>query len=245
MQNSTTIALSRMVAQQRAIDVTANNIANATTSGFHATRMLFSDWLLREPARSQPPGAAAEAYTQDRATYRDTISGPLTHTGNPLDIALAGDGYFTVQTARGPRLTRAGHFELNSSGTIVDAQNEPLLGTTGQPIQVATADGVISIAGDGTVSSENGQIGKLGVVLPNDPQKLTAEGALLFDATVPTTQTSAPKIIQGAIEESNVQPTVELTRMMNDLREFQFASQFIQAESDRQQSAIDKITKLG
>jgi flagellar basal-body rod protein FlgF len=245
MQNSTTIALSRMVAQQRAIDVTANNIANAATSGFHATRMLFSDWLLREPAQAQPHGSAAEAYTQDRSTYRDTTSGPLTHTGNPLDLALSGDGSFTVQTARGPRLTRAGHFELNSTGAIVDAQNQPLLGATGQPIQVATADSAISIAGDGTISSENGQIGKLGVVVPDDPQNLTAEGALLFDVTGPTTQMSAPKIIQGAIEDSNVQPAVELTRMMNDLREFQFASQFIQAESDRQQSAIDKITKLG
>lgn len=245
MDNTTTIALSRLVAQQRALDVTATNIANASTPGFRAERMLFTDWLVKQTAPGQPPGASEMAFTQDRATYRDTQPGTLTHTANPLDLAIGGiDGYFTVRTPNGPRLTRAGHFSLSATGQIVDDSGNPLLDTAGQPIQVATADTNLTVAADGTLNSENGQIGKIGVVTPADPQKLQAEGGRLFNATSTTTSPVAtPKLIQGAIEDSNVVPTLELTRMMNDLREFQFVSQFIQGEADRQQSVIDKLTQ--
>jgi flagellar basal-body rod protein FlgF len=245
MENATTIALSRLIAQQRSIDVTAANIANAATPGFHAERMLFSDWLVRQPGGAQPPGGGSLAYTQDRATYRDTAAGPLTHTQNPLDLALGSDGFFTVLTPRGPRLTRAGHFSLNSTGRIVDDQGNPLLDSLGKPIQIATADGALSITADGTISSDNGPIGKVGVVVPADPQKMQAEGATLFVAGSPTRPVAAPEVIQGAVEDSNVKPTVELARMMTDLREFQFVTQFLQGESDMQQNAIDKITQKG
>lgn len=117
MQNITSIALSRMTAQQRSMDVTAGNIANANTPGYRAERMVFSDFLVRNRGRDVPRGAETVTFTQDRASYRDQAAGPLTHTSNPLDIALGGDGYFTVETPAGPRLTRAGHFELNAEGS--------------------------------------------------------------------------------------------------------------------------------
>lgn len=235
MENATTIALSRLVAQQRAMDVTATNLANANTPGFRAERTMFSDWLLKQNS------AETDAYAQDRATYRDRTNGPLTHTANPLDIALAGDGYFTVQTQAGQRLTRAGHFELNSTGRIVDEQGNALLGASGQPIQAASTDSHIVIAGDGSISAESGQLGAIAVVLPDDPSKLRAEGGRLLATDGTTKSIASPRVVQGAIEESNVQPTMELTHMMNDVREFQFVTQFVQAEADRQQGAIDKI----
>ncbi len=98
MQNTTTIALSRMTAQQRSLDVTAGNIANASTPGYRAERLVFSDFLVRNNGRDIPRGAETVTFTQDRASYRDQASGPLTHTSNPLDIALGSDGYFSVET---------------------------------------------------------------------------------------------------------------------------------------------------
>jgi flagellar basal-body rod protein FlgF len=165
----------------------------------------------------------------------------MTHTGNPLDLALGSNGFFTVQSPRGPRLTRAGHYELSSTGSIVDADGDALLDTTGKPMLVGATDGTLTVTGDGTLSGANGQIGKIGVVAPADQQKMQAEGSRLFAAQSPTTPLVAPKISQGLIEESNVQPSMELNRMMNELREFQYTSQFIQSESDRQQGAIDKL----
>jgi len=245
MQNTATIALSRLVAQQRGLDVTATNLANAATPGYRTERMLFSDYLVRQTAVSAdaklPPGGRVMAYTQDRATYRDRVSGSLTHTANPLDLALGGDGFFTVNTPQGPRLTRSGHFERANDGTVVDAAGNALLDTSGKTLQLAPADTVITVAGDGTVSSQNGRVGQIGIVNPDDPNRMRAEGSRLLASDSPTSPMAAPHIVQGALEESNVQPTLEISRMMNDLREFQFTSQFLQAEADRAQSAIDKI----
>ena len=111
MDIASNVATSRLVAQQRAMDVIADNIANANTPGFKAQRMQFSDWL--SPQKSAAPqGGGTIAYTQDRATWREQQVGTLSHTGNPLDLALGRDGYFTVQTPNGSRLTRDGRFGL-------------------------------------------------------------------------------------------------------------------------------------
>jgi flagellar basal-body rod protein FlgF len=243
MQNITSIAASRLIAQQRALDVTADNIANAGTPGYKAVRVQFSDWLSRQRATAAPRGGASIAFTQDRATWRDFQPGPVSHTGNPLDLALTHSGYFTVSTDQGPRLTRAGRFGLMPDGTIADAAGNALLNTNGQPIQLSPADTRISIAGDGTLSSENGRIAKIGVVQPADPMQLRAVGGDRLTSGSATAPVDAPGVVQGSVEESNVQPIQEMVRMMNDLREFQYVTQMVEAENQRQQSAIDKLTQ--
>ena len=239
MEIASSVALSRMIAQQRALELSAANIANATTPGYRAQRLQFSDWLVRE--RGQPDGGGTVAYAQAPGTWRDPRTGPVTHSGNPLDLAIGANGFFTVQTPGGPRLTRAGHFELSPTGNIVDTAGNALLNDIGQPLQLSTSDTTITVGGDGTVSSENGQIGKIGVVAPASEDSLVAEGDLLLNTGAPTQPVAAPKITQGAIEESDVQPVVELTRMLDGEKTFQFLAQFLQAEGDRQQAAIDKI----
>ncbi len=245
MDINSSVAASRLVAQQRSMEVIASNIANAETPGYKASRVQFSDWLSQQYNVATPPGGATIAYTQDRATWRDTSPGPIQHTGNPLDLAISTDGYFTVATARGPRLTRDGRFGLMPDGTIADTAGEALLDSNGRPIRIATTDVTLTVAGDGTLSSENGQLAKIGVVQPQTPTELLAEGGTLFQDTGKTTPVAAPKIVQGGVEESNVQPIVELTRMIDGERQFQFVAQMVQAESDRQKDAIDKIVPQG
>ena len=242
MELPTYIALSRLSAQQRSMDVTAANLANSSTPGFKASRVLFTDWLSSQVGTVAPRGDRTVAYTQDRATYRELQNGAMQQTGNPLDLAISGDGYFTVSTPRGPRLTRAGRFSPQADGTIGDLEGNKLLDTGGQPLRLAPADSEITITADGTISSASGAIGKIGVVAPTDPNRLTQEGARLLRADAPTAPVANPKLVQGAVEDSNVQPILETTRMMNELRSFQFTSQFVQSEADRMQSAIDKIT---
>ena len=243
MDNATNVALSYLVAQTRAMDVTASNLANINTPGYRAERMTFSDWLSRQHGDT-PPGGKTIIFTQDRSTYRDSQSGQVAHTGNPLDLALSGDGFFTVMGPAGPRLTRAGHFTLGQNGAVVEEQGDALLDPTGKKLQLSPADTSITVAGDGTISSENGQIGKVGIVSAADLNRLQTEGSHLLNASTTTTaQVAAPRIVQGSIEESNVQPTTEVTRMIADLRNFQMVAQFVQTEADRQQGAIDKITQ--
>ncbi len=121
-------------------------------------------------------GGKILAFTQDRATYRDQAAGPLTHTANPLDLAITGPGFFTVQTKAGPMLTRAGRFGLQADGTIADADGNALLDAAGKPMRVAAADTSLQVSGDGTLSSENGQLGKIGIVQPADPNRMHGAG---------------------------------------------------------------------
>lgn len=244
MDIATGIAASRLTTAQRALEVTADNIANADTPGYRAERVQFSDWLSRQGGTTAPGGKTI-SYVQDRATWREQQAGAISQTGNPFDLALAGNGYFTVNTPAGPRLTRSGHFGLQADGTLSDMAGRPVLDTTGQPIQLSPADTTVTIAGDGTVSSQNGELGKIGVVQPTDPERLTAEGGTLLRADTPTTPVATPGVVQGAVEGSNVQPVLEVTRMMDGLRQFQFVSELVQAENDRQQSAIDKLLPAG
>lgn len=243
MQLPTYIALSRLVAQQRALDVTAMNLANAGTPGFKAERVVFSDWISRQAPGDGGVGARSVAFTQDRATYREQQPGTLEHTGNPLDLALTGNGFFSVETSQGPRLTRAGRFSPAADGRLADSDGNALLDTAGRPIRITGQEARLTISGDGTISSESGTIGKIGVVEPADVNRMSAEGGRLLLANTPTTPVKAPQIVQGAVEASNVQPILELTRMMAGLRSFEFTSQFVQSEGERQQAAIDKLTQ--
>jgi flagellar basal-body rod protein FlgF len=133
---------------------------------------------------------------------------------------------------------------LQPDGTVGDVDGNALLDTSGQPVRLSPADTSIQVSGDGTISSENGQLGKIGIVQSSDNNRMQAEGNRMFstDNGTTTTAVTAPHVIQGALEESNVQAVEETTQMMNQMREFQFVTQFVQAEFDREKSAIDKLT---
>jgi flagellar basal-body rod protein FlgF len=244
MNIASLVAASRLVAQERSMEVTATNLANINTPGFQATRMQFSDWLSPQRNGAALPGERQIAYTQDRASWRDTQPGTLTQTGNPFDLAVRNGGYFTVATDRGPRLTRDGRFGPLPDGTIGNTSGDVLMDVNGKPIQIGQTDTRISITADGAVASENGPLGRIGVVTLADPYKLRAEGGTLLRADTPTSQAANPEIVQGVVEGSNVPPVLEITRMMSDVRDYQFTTQLIQAEDDRIKATIDKTLGL-
>ena len=242
MESPTYIALSRLMSQTRAMDVIAGNIANTNTPGYKAEHVQFSDWLLPTHDGLAATGERTIAFAQDRATWRDQSSGSLTQTGDPLDLAIGGEGFFSVQTPNGVRLTRAGRFTLQADGTVSDADGHALLDDHGAPVNLGSGSAHISIAGDGTITTEQGRAAKIGVVEPTDLNRLAAEGSHLFRADTQTVAVTKPGLIQGATESSNVSPMLEMTRMMQLGRDFQFVTQFVQAEGDRQQGAIDKLS---
>ncbi|UFN48666.1 flagellar basal-body rod protein FlgF [Roseomonas sp. OT10] len=243
MDNPGYVALSRLVAQARATAVTAHNMANADTPGFRAARPLFAEHLDRQARVSQPPSGRNVAFAWDRATWREDSPGPVQTTGNPLDLAITGDGFFVVETPRGERYTRAGRFSLGPDGSIVDAEGNALLNPGGQPLRVGAGDTRLTVSGTGVLSSENGEIGRIRVVRFADPQKLTAEGDRVLASSEAPEEMERPAIVQGAVEGSNVRPILEMTRMTNELREFQFVAQFAEREGERLQSAVERILR--
>jgi flagellar basal-body rod protein FlgF len=240
------IVLSRLVAAQRATAVTANNIANADTPGFRAQRPVFGAVLEQQMGAGMPFGARPLAFTQDRATWRDEAAAPLTRTGNPLDLALADrDAHFAIQTPAGERFTRAARFTLDQGGRVVDPEGNPVLGADGTPLLIEPGTARIEIRGDGSVTTENGPAGRLRIVRFADGQRLVAEGDRNFSAPpdMPPEAVAQPGVVQGAMEGSNVRPVLELTRMTDEMRHFQFVAQMAEREGERLGSAVERILR--
>ncbi len=238
------IVLSRMAAQQRAQAVTANNLANADTPGFRLSRPVHAEHDTQQRFTQRIPGGREVNYTWDRATWRDDSRGPLTRTGNPLDVALSGEGFFAVETTRGERYTRAGRFTIGADGSLMDHHGHTVLNDAGNRIAVSPNDTRIEVRGDGSIVSENGTLGRLRVVRFDDAQALRAEGDRLFDAAGQEPRpVERPGVMQGAVEGSNVQAVLEITRMMAEVREFQLATQFADREGERLTTAVDRILR--
>lgn len=244
MDNPGYIILSRLSLQARATEILAHNVANADTPGFRAQRPVFAEYVARQDAGAAPPGGRPVAYVQDRATWREMEPGSIQSTGNPLDVAISGEGFFAVETPRGERYTRAGRFSLSGDGRIVDMEGHAVMGAGGTTIAVSPNDTRITIQGDGTVRSENGTLGQLRVVRFDNPQTLRAEGDRLFDpAGEPAQEVERVTVVQGALEGSNVRPIMEMTRLTAEMREFQFAAQFAEKEGERLSTAVERILR--
>lgn len=238
------VILSRLGAQMRATNVVANNIANADTPGFRAERPVFAKHLERNRlGTGLGPGDRDVAYALDRATWRDMTPGAIATTGNPLDVAIQGEGFFAVDTPRGERFTRAGRFILDGQRRLADVEGNPVLGAAGAPIQVGAADARIEIQGDGTIRSENGVLGRLRVVRFDNPQAMKPEGDRLYASDDAPQAMDRPNLVQGAVEGSNVNPIAETIRMTAELREFQFASMFAEREGERLSGAVERILR--
>jgi len=235
------VLLSRMSAMLRATDVLATNMANADTPAFRANRPVFATQLQRQRDVHSPVGGQAVAYALDRATWRDGANGPISTTGNPLDVAINGPGFFAVETPRGERFTRAGRFTLGGDGRLMDLEGNAVLDSNGRPVTFAPNDSRIEILGDGTIRTENGQLGKLRVVRFADEQAMQAEGNRLYTTDQQPEAVARPNLVQGSLEGSNVNSVLEMTRLTSDVRAFQMVAQFMETEGKRGSDAVSRI----
>ena len=235
------VLLSRMSAMLRATDVLATNMANADTPAFRANRPVFATHLQQQRNVATPAGGQPVAYALDRATWRDGVGGPITSTGNPLDVALNGPGFFAVETPRGERFTRAGRFTIGGEGRLVDMEGNAVLDSANRPVTFAPNDSRIEILGDGTIRTENGVLGKLRVVRFADEQAIQAEGNRLYTTEQQPEVVARPNVVQGSLEGSNVNSVLEMTRLTSDVRAFQMMAQFMETEGKRGSEALGRI----
>jgi len=241
MQNTSYISLSRQSALWRQLEVVANNMANTNTPAYKGEHMLFREFLV--PTRTTERALGGKlSFVQDVGLVRDTREGPMSKTDNPLDFALQGDGYFQIETEAGMRYTKNGHFRLDQTGMLVNSQGFAVMNDTDQPIIFAPNESRIEVARDGTVSTENGRVAKLKVVSFANDQDLRNAGDSLFETTQEPEAVERPSIFQGMMEESNIQPVVEMTKMTQILREYQGVQKMIESENDRQLKAISILS---
>jgi flagellar basal-body rod protein FlgF len=252
MENMFLVGLSRQMTLERQLDVVANNVANINTTGFKADKSLFQEYLTSGAHEDNFVGRDRNvSFVQDRATLKDMSQGPSELTKNPLDVAIDGDAFLVVQTPGGPRYTRDGSLQINSTGQLVTKSGNPVLGTSG-PIVFQPSDKNINIAADGNITVLEGinridsVRGKLRMVSFAQAQQLLKDGSNLYQAPPganPVPNTTA-KVNQGFIEKSNVNSVVEMSRMIEVTRAYTQISAMLQQQTDMRKSAIEKLADV-
>jgi flagellar basal-body rod protein FlgF len=217
------IAASGMLAEQIRQDQIANDLANASTPGYKSDRTAqstFGNLLLQNSATGATVGPQSTAVQVDRIVT-DFSAKPARDTGEPLDFAITGDGFFAVQTAQGTRFTRNGQFSLDTQGRLVTAQGDPVLDQSGRPI---------------TSNTETVDPRRLGVFNVTNPRK---EG----DSLVSGTQAGAGNgsVRSGALESSGADPARSMVDMISSMRAFEAGQKVIQTIDETLGKAVSQV----
>ncbi len=252
MPNMGLVGLSRQVALERQFDVVANNIANLNTTGFKYSASVFAEFL-GPSARDRTFGNtdAQVHFVLDRTAFRNMGQGPIQQTGNPFDVAIVGDAFIAVQGTNGERYTRNGGLQISPTGDLVTADGIPVEGENG-PINFQATDRNVSISADGRITVLEGLNtteslrGRIKLVTFAQPQQLQEEGGNLFSAPagVAPLPATTSRLAQGAVEGSNVNGVIEMTRMVEINRTYSMISSLLQTQDDQHKNSIDKLASV-
>jgi flagellar basal-body rod protein FlgF len=242
MELPSIMAAARQMTIQQEMDAIANNVANANTIAYKANRVTFNAYV------SRPRGASAMnamIFPQMATPYREIKEGAINATGNPLDVAIRGQGYMAVATPQGERYTRNGHLSIDVSGQLVAPGGQPILDTNSRPITIPQGAGDITIGTDGSVSAGEQRLGQIRLVSFADPQALKRIGGGLYTAGNATPQPAQnAQIAQYSLEGANIEPVIEMTRMMEVARAYQGAQKILDSEDDRMRKGIETLGKV-
>lgn len=235
MDSTSYTTLTRQSGLMRELQAIANNIANASTTGFRREGVIFSEYVSR--LDGAPPLSMA------RASGRNIDLSPaeMSMTGGSFDFAIEGPGFFLIETPAGNRLTRAGSFTPSATGELVNPDGYRLLDANGAPIFVPPDAGPVALSPDGTLSAGGAPLAQLGLWAPADPTKLIHQGGTLFDAREGEVPLEDGHILQGQLEGSNVNPVSELSRMIDVQRAYELGQSFLDREDDRLRSTIQTL----
>jgi flagellar basal-body rod protein FlgF len=236
MENAIYAGLTRQSGLMSEMRSVANNIANANTTGFRAEGVVFSEYI-RSTGADTPSLSMAAA----RVRETDFAQGALAATGGTYDLAIEGEGFFLVATPDGERLTRAGSFTPNENGDLVTAQGWPVLDAGGAPVFVPSGAGSVAVAADGTISADGQPVGQIGVVMPVDATEMTRSDGVMFAAPSGWQPAAEASVVQGALEESNVNAVAQITRMIEVQRAYELGQGFLDREDQRIRSVIQAV----
>jgi flagellar basal-body rod protein FlgF len=244
MDNPGYIVLSQQTALTKQMDVIANNLANVNTPGYRSETMLFNEFLGKATNPGLSGTGARISFVGLGGTLPDTRPGPLEPTSNPLDFGIQGSGYFVVNTPDGPRYTRAGHFAINGQDQLVNADGYQVADRQGRPLSIPQGAANIEVTPTGVLSSDKGPIGQMQIVKFDSDVAMQKVGANLYQTDAPTQAVdTTTQVKQGLIEGSNVQPIIEVSRMIQVQRAYEQANNMITAERDRDLQAIQILTR--
>lgn len=229
------LALNRQVGLAQEMDLVANNIANLDTAGFRREGVAFTEYVVA--------GQFGESVSMGDlgARFASDLPGAFKLTGGQLDVAIQGDGFFAIESDDGPVLTRAGAFQTSEEGFLVTPIGDSVLDVGQQPIAIPANVDSLVIGADGTISADGNPIAQVGVFTA--PEELVSRfGDSAFkvedDDFVPAEN---PRVLQGALEGSNVDPVNEIARMIEVTRSYEMAQSLIEDEDTRIREAIEAL----
>lgn len=244
MDNALFVGLSRQMVLRREMDIVANNIANADTAGFKV-ESLMARTEAKSPANTAP-GPRPVKFVLDDGVARDFNQGTLRTTGGTFDLGIEGDGFFTVTTAEGERYTRDGRFRMDPTGRLVTEGGDPLSGDGGGEIVIDPEKGPVTISKDGVVSQGIERIGKIGVVGFAELSVLQKTGDNLYRNTSNLQpEPMADAIVrQGMLESSNVNPVVEITKMIEVSRAYERVTKMMDSTAELSRRSIERLGRV-
>jgi len=237
MQNALYVALSSQMALEKRLTTIADNVANAGTVGFRATGVKFEDLVTGPTTRSVSFASAGD-------TYLSTANGGVKQTGNPFDFAVRGDAWFGIQTPAGTVMTRDGRFALDQNGQLVTHQGYPVLDAGGAPMQLDPRNGPPVVGADGMMTQNGAQVGAIGL-FTFDPgasfQRFGNSGIIPSGQPEPVVDRVDAGVVQGFVEESNVNPVLEMSRLIMVQRAFENTAALIRNTDASFQDAIKTL----
>lgn len=228
------LALNRQIGLAREMAAIANNVANLATTGYRREGLVFAEFV-----QAAAPGDSV-SMADLRGRFTSDRPGELTITGGQFDIAIAGEGFFTIQSGGETLLTRAGAFQRSAEGLLVTPDGAPVLDDGGGPIFVPPESTSLEVARDGTISVDGEPIARIGVVTA-PAETLSRVGATAFRAAAGVTPVEAPRLRQGALEGSNVEPVVEIARMIAVNRAYEQVQGLLEDEDERVRGTISRL----
>ncbi len=235
MDTTAYTALSRQMGLRRELDVIANNVANANTNGFRREDLVFSEFV--KSAGAQAPSHSMVAADAHRIVLDQA---GIEITGGTFDFAIEGTGFFQIERDGNTYLSRAGHFMPDQDGLLVNGDGYRLLDAGGAPIFVPPGT-QIALANDGTLSADGRPVALIGLMQPVDELDLERAGGNLFAANGELEPVDGAHLVQGALEESNVNPIAEIARLIEVQRRYESTKGFLDREDQRIKSVIQTL----
>jgi flagellar basal-body rod protein FlgF len=242
MDPMTAIAASGLRARMESLDLLANNIANATTGGYKADREFYSLYVAPEAAGND----SLSTMPVIERPWVDHAQGALRPTGNPLDVALSGKGFFAVNGPSGPLYTRNGNFRLAADGGLTSSDGYPVRDLQGTPLTLQTTR-PLEISSDGTVTQDGVVAGRLEIVDFASTVGLSKQGSNYFRVTDPSTRpsaASATSVEQGHLESSNTGTAESAVRLVSVMRQFEMLQKAVSLGTEMNKKAIEEVAKV-
>lgn len=244
MDTLLSVGMSHQAALNRRMDVVANNIANASTTAFKKERVVFQDYLF-EMKGDAPRDLRQVSMVLDYGVVPDMRHGDIETTGNPLDIALDGEGFLVVQNDLGERLyTRSGALRIDQQGFLTTRTGELVIDQNNLPIAIAPDDVAIEIAENGQIRSKVGDIGQMQFVRFDRLEALERRGDALYANDAPELPVEGLRIVQGALEGSNVNAIEQVTEMITVLRSYQSMERSLNTYGEMRDRAVERLSRV-